>query len=194
MKWAHLPMHCRLAKYSKQIGRKNPQIYHWLHLWLANFEKRETLPTTLLEYKSSCSGSELIKWYITAIGMTSACLFSKYNCWSKALKHASYSTAWDINYFLVLNFGPVTPDGRTDRRTDRKRGIWAHRAEAQVCSKTCKTRPRGVWHLDQWYPPRSYVAPKGLHHGLKFWVLVGPSVSTWYAPSPQLLYPPRPHI
>ena len=24
--------------------------------------------------------------------------------------------------------------------------------------KTCKTRPRGLWHLDQWHPLRSSVA------------------------------------
>ncbi len=64
--------------------------------------------------------------------------------------------------------------------------------------KTCKTRPRGVWHLDQWYPAQPSVAPKGLHHGLKFWIhefkTLFYSESTWYAPSPQLLYPPRPHI
>ncbi len=36
--------------------------------------------------------------------------------------------------FFLLNFGPV-PDGQTDRQTDRKRLLRAHRALAQVGSK-----------------------------------------------------------
>ena len=49
---------------------------------------------------------------------------------------------YHVNYFLAtkryellssLNFGPVT-DGQTDRQTDAKWCMWAHRAYAQVCS------------------------------------------------------------
>ena len=39
-------------------------------------------PKRLLEFRSSCDGSGLNKLYI-AICMTSVCLFSKHNCWSK---------------------------------------------------------------------------------------------------------------
>ncbi len=68
--------------------------------------------------------------------------------------------------------------------------------------KNLQNAAAGVWHLDQWYSPRSSVAPKGLHYGLKFWIhslsysdpfcdtMSVPSgflyEATWYAPSTQI--------
>ncbi len=44
--------------------------------------------------------------------------------WQTCNLQIHHYTFWDMNYFLVLSFGPVTPD----RQTDRKRCIRAHHA------------------------------------------------------------------
>ncbi len=39
------------------------------------------------------------------------------------LRLGNMPAAWDMDYFLVLNFGPVTPDGQTDGQTDRQKAM-----------------------------------------------------------------------
>ncbi len=100
------------------IGRLTTSFYLdlvWMWLW----EERE--PQTLLIFRPSCDGSGLIKLYI-ATGMTSACLFTKHNCWSKVGNMPA-------TVLLVKQLLPGFDFWSSDtRQTDRKRCIRAHRA------------------------------------------------------------------
>ena len=84
--------------------------FYLVWMWLR--EQRE--PKTLLEFRLSCGGSGLIKLYI-AIVMTSACLFSKHNCWSKVgnMPATVLLVKWITSWFWIL-----VQWHQTDRRTE----------------------------------------------------------------------------
>ncbi len=108
----------------------------WIQMWLADSSSEQSHPLPPTAELTSPS-VRLLPW------MTSACLFSKHCGLCLFLKYASIyhgCAFWDMNYFLVLGFGQVTPDGRTDRRTE------SDAYEPTVHKHRCAQKSRGPRH------------------------------------------------
>ncbi len=138
LKWAHLPMNHRLAICSQtnsqlptRMEARNLQLAISIY-WLGDCHVAHSQQETLLECRSSCSWAYLIMCYTDAFAMTSACLFRTITAYllMSGLEtcHVLYAS-WNMNYFLVpWVLVQWRTDGQTDRQTDRKRCIRAHRA------------------------------------------------------------------